>query len=76
MGRQRLAARLLERPELTGNLWHADHVLAVRDGGGECSVDNMQVLCVACHADKTQRERRERGSPRKSPKASPRKLTQ
>ena len=55
-----LAQRLLDAPHLAGNVWHADHVLAVRDGGGECTVENMQVLCVACHLDKTRREGRER----------------
>lgn len=56
----KLSARLVEAPQLAGNCWHADHVQAVADGGGECSVDNMQVLCVACHQDKSTRERRER----------------
>jgi hypothetical protein len=28
----------------------------VRDGGGECTVENMQVLCVACHVRKTRAE--------------------
>jgi len=56
----RLAARLLAAPHLEGLLWHADHKTAVADGGGECTVDNMQVLCVACHAEKTRREARGR----------------
>jgi hypothetical protein len=51
-----LAARLLEAPHLAGHAWHADHRLAVRDGGGECTVENMQVLCVACHIRKTRAE--------------------
>ena len=56
----RLAQRLLDAPHLAGNIWHADHKVAVADGGGECTVDNMQVLCVACHLEKTRRESRER----------------
>ena len=51
-----LSARLLDAPHLAGHAWHADHRLAVRDGGGECTVENMQVLCVACHIRKTRAE--------------------
>ena len=58
----KLAARLLSAPHLGGHCWHADHKLAVADGGGECSLDNMQVLCVACHAAKTSRERQARAA--------------
>ena len=56
----KLAAPLLEAPHLSGRCWHADHVVAVADGGGECTVANMQVLCVACHVVKSSREGRER----------------
>lgn len=34
----------------------ADHIVPVRDGGGECTVANAQVLCVACHKEKSARE--------------------
>ena len=65
-----LAARLLEAPHRTGRCWHADHRVAVRDGGGECTVANMQVLCVACHTDKSRAEGRARraSSPTKVPR--------
>ena len=64
----RLAARLLDAPHLSGHCWHADHVLAVADGGGECTVANMQVLCVACHLAKSGREGRQRRERRGSQK--------
>eukprot|EP00964_Phaeocystis_antarctica_P086855 scaffold55048_cov57-Phaeocystis_antarctica.AAC.2 len=32
----------------------------VRDGGGECGVENMQTLCVACHQRKTGEEAKAR----------------
>jgi 5-methylcytosine-specific restriction endonuclease McrA len=32
-----------------GHAWHADHKVAVRDGGGECNLDNLTTLCVICH---------------------------
>lgn len=34
-------------------LWDADHIVEVRDGGGECGLDNYQTLCVWCHKRKT-----------------------
>lgn len=61
----KLAAHLLDAPHMAGNAWHADHRLAVFQGGGECTVDNMQVLCVACHLAKTRREARERAEDRR-----------
>lgn len=67
----RLAARLLDAPHLEGHAWHADHKLAVRDGGGECTVHNMQVLCVACHLRKTNAERRARAASPHAPEGSP-----
>ncbi|XP_010424730.1 PREDICTED: DNA annealing helicase and endonuclease ZRANB3-like [Camelina sativa] len=36
-----------------GNAWHADHIIPVYQGGGECRLENMRTLCVACHADVT-----------------------
>lgn len=29
--------------------WHADHVVPVCEGGGECGLDGMRTLCVPCH---------------------------
>ena len=30
-------------------LWHADHVVPVIEGGGQCGLDNIRTLCVPCH---------------------------
>jgi hypothetical protein len=43
---------LLDRLVMTaweGSAWHFDHVVAVYEGGGECTVDNGRTLCVLCH---------------------------
>jgi hypothetical protein len=31
------------------NLWDADHILPVSQGGGECDLSNMRTLCLQCH---------------------------
>lgn len=35
------------------DLWDADHIVTVIDGGGQCGLDNYQTLCVVCHLDKS-----------------------
>ncbi|KAM7475665.1 hypothetical protein LguiB_022908 [Lonicera macranthoides] len=45
-----------------GNAWHADHIVPVYQGGGECTLENMRTLCVACHADVTAAQGAERRS--------------
>jgi 5-methylcytosine-specific restriction endonuclease McrA len=30
-------------------LWDADHILPVAEGGGECDLSNMRTLCLRCH---------------------------
>ena len=40
-----------------GHAWHFDHVLAVRDGGGQCTVENGRTLCVLCHKKHTKEQR-------------------
>jgi len=37
---------------------HADHVVAISQGGERYDVGNGQTLCPACHARKTLRETR------------------
>ncbi|GBG26952.1 DNA annealing helicase and endonuclease ZRANB3 [Hondaea fermentalgiana] len=40
-----------------GFFWDADHILAVRLGGGSTSISNFQTLCKPCHLAKTQMDR-------------------
>ncbi|KAF8399557.1 hypothetical protein HHK36_015424 [Tetracentron sinense] len=55
--------KLVHEP-IEGNAWHADHIVPVYLGGGECRLENMRTLCVACHADVTAAQRAERRSTR------------
>jgi 5-methylcytosine-specific restriction endonuclease McrA len=32
-----------------GGLWDADHIIPVKDGGGQCGLDNIRTLCIDCH---------------------------
>jgi HNH endonuclease len=32
---------------------HKDHIMAVKNGGGGCWLDNYQLLCNCCHKEKT-----------------------
>jgi hypothetical protein len=50
--RKNLLETLVNDPT-EGNAWHADHIIPVYQGGGECRLENMRTLCVACHADVT-----------------------
>lgn len=43
-----------------GNAWHADHIVPVYKGGGECRLENMRTLCIACHSEVTAVQRTER----------------
>ena len=45
--RFRLNRLVLEPRE--GQLWQADHIIPVAEGGGEASLDNFRTLCVPCH---------------------------
>jgi len=37
--------------------WEAHHILAVKDGGGECDVENFVTLCTDCHKEETNAQR-------------------
>ena len=39
---------------------HVDHIVELQDGGSFHDPANLQVLCEACHVDKTNEERRRR----------------
>ncbi|XP_048500280.1 uncharacterized protein LOC104893980 isoform X3 [Beta vulgaris subsp. vulgaris] len=54
--RRKLQQKLVREPT-EGNAWHADHKIPVFLGGGECTLENMRTLCVACHADVTAAQR-------------------
>ncbi|XP_077223545.1 SNF2 domain-containing protein / helicase domain-containing protein / HNH endonuclease domain-containing protein isoform X3 [Tasmannia lanceolata] len=54
-----LLDKLVYEP-VEGNAWHADHIVPVYRGGGECRLENMRTLCVACHSEVTAAQRGER----------------
>ena len=36
-----------------GGLWDADHIIPVKEGGGQCGLDNLRTLCIKCHKEIT-----------------------
>jgi 5-methylcytosine-specific restriction endonuclease McrA len=42
------------------NLWDADHIVPVVEGGGECDLSNMRTLCLRCHRAATAELRKRR----------------
>lgn len=48
-----------------GNLWQADHIKPVAEGGGSCGLENIQTLCTPCHKRKTAEQARRRAAERK-----------
>ena len=48
----------LVRTAWGGPRLHFDHVVAVKDGGGACTVENGQTLCVLCHKKRTAEQKR------------------
>ena len=32
-----------------GGLWDRDHIIPVKNGGGNCGLDNLRTLCIKCH---------------------------
>ncbi|KAK9075476.1 hypothetical protein SSX86_003800 [Deinandra increscens subsp. villosa] len=58
-----LLEKLISDPT-EGNAWHADHIVPVYRGGGECRLENMRTLCIACHAQVTAAQCAERRAER------------
>ncbi|KAJ0973831.1 hypothetical protein J5N97_015796 [Dioscorea zingiberensis] len=65
--KQKLFDKLVYEP-VEGNAWHADHVIPVYKGGGECRLENMRTLCVVCHSEVTRAQQGERKLMRKRAK--------
>ena len=70
MGNHGNGSRLnaLVQKAASGYAWECDHVRAVYDGGGQCTVDNCQTLCVLCHKQRTRTQAKDRASRRKDEK--------
>ena len=58
---------------LSGRAWQADHVVAVFEGGGHCTLANMRTLCTACHREVTAAQAACRKKERAAIKAARRK---
>ena len=54
----------------TGDLWQADHIVPVIEGGGACGLDNYRTLCTACHKEETAQLARRRADKAKSATAN------
>lgn len=47
---ERIGGKVLRgRLGSSGNLWDADHIVPVIDGGGECGLEGIRSLCLWCH---------------------------
>ncbi|XP_069329324.1 DNA annealing helicase and endonuclease ZRANB3 isoform X2 [Eulemur rufifrons] len=53
-----------------GHFWQVDHIKPVYEGGGQCSLDNLQTLCTVCHKERTARQAKERSQVRRQSLAS------
>lgn len=39
------------RSPAEGHFWQVDHIRPVYEGGGQCSLENLQTLCTVCHKE-------------------------
>lgn len=39
----------MRRARGSGDLWQADHIKPVIEGGGECGLENFRTVCTPCH---------------------------
>ena len=46
-------AAAIARAPRAGDLWQADHIVPVAEGGGECGLENFRTLCDGCHRRET-----------------------
>ncbi|XP_077009778.1 DNA annealing helicase and endonuclease ZRANB3 isoform X3 [Tamandua tetradactyla] len=53
-----------------GHFWQVDHIKPVYNGGGQCSLDNLQTLCTVCHKERTAKQAKERSQVRRQSLAS------
>ncbi|XP_036057883.1 DNA annealing helicase and endonuclease ZRANB3 [Onychomys torridus] len=53
-----------------GHFWQVDHIKPVYEGGGQCSLDNLQTLCTVCHRERTAQQAKERSQARRRSLAS------
>jgi len=52
-------------------LWQADHIIPVVEGGGCCGIENYQTLCLRCHKEDTARLARRLAGKRDEAKNGP-----
>lgn len=45
--------RKIWKKKCGGGLWDADHIIPVKDGGGQCGLENIRTLCIKCHKEIT-----------------------
>ncbi|KAL4618025.1 DNA annealing helicase and endonuclease ZRANB3-like [Arapaima gigas] len=53
-----------------GQFWQVDHIRPVYQGGGQCSLDNLQTLCTVCHRQRTAQQAKDRSQMKKERTAS------